>query len=76
LSLCHFRRDLKIAITIFATLCCGLLPAPSMPVRQPGAQVPTSKAGAFPEKLLEGTSHFDLALSLQGDLRGNYGPCG
>jgi hypothetical protein len=30
----------------------------------------------FPEKLLEGAPDFDLAIFLQGDLRGNYGPCG
>lgn len=34
-------------------------------------------AGAeFPESLLEGSPSFNLAILLQGDLRGNFGPCG
>jgi hypothetical protein len=55
---------------------CGLLLVAIVPANEAGAQVPASGTGAFPEKLLEGTAHFDLALSLQGDLRGNFGPCG
>ena len=31
---------------------------------------------AFPEALLEGMSKFNLAILLQGDIRGNFGPCG
>jgi hypothetical protein len=30
----------------------------------------------FPAALLDGDPHFDLAIHLQGDIRGNFGPCG
>jgi hypothetical protein len=39
------------------------------------AQSPAG-AGAFPEALLKGKSPFDAAIFYQGDLRGNFGPCG
>ena len=35
-----------------------------------------SPGDAFPEKLLDGKTPFDLAVFYQGDLRGNFGPCG
>jgi hypothetical protein len=35
-----------------------------------------SAASSFPEKLLEGTPEFNLAILLQSDARGNFGPCG
>jgi hypothetical protein len=65
-----------MAIDFYRIIRLGLLLAASIAPNQSGAQVPASKGGTFPEKLLEGTAHFDLALSLQADLRGNYGPCG
>ena len=70
------ERDLKMVVDLCRILLCGLLLAASVPRYQLGAQSPVSTERAFPEKLLEGTSTFDLAVSLQGDLRGNYGPCG
>lgn len=30
----------------------------------------------FPAALLDGDPNFDLAIHLQGDIRGNFGPCG
>jgi hypothetical protein len=39
-------------------------------------QTPAHTAASFPEKLLEGTPDFNLAILLQGDARGNVGPCG
>lgn len=33
-------------------------------------------AAKFSESLLEGNPNFNLAILLQGDLRGNFGPCG
>ena len=44
----------------------------------PGAlgQSPELVPGVFPEALLDGMARFDLAISYQGDLRGNFGPCG
>ena len=57
-------------------LLCGLLLGSPVPQSRVGAQTPVSGADAFPEKLLDGTARFDVALTLQGDLRGNYGPCG
>jgi len=50
--------------------------ATAIPQWQIGAQVPASKEDVFPGNLLEGTERFDVALTLQADLRGNYGPCG
>jgi hypothetical protein len=35
-----------------------------------------SAPGEFPAKLLEGPENFELAVLLQGDVRGNVGPCG
>ena len=34
------------------------------------------QATQFPDSLLEGNPNFNLAIMLQGDLRGNFGPCG
>jgi hypothetical protein len=39
-----------------------------------GGQLPAG--GSFPEKLLGETSPFHVALFLQGDIRGSFGPCG
>jgi hypothetical protein len=39
-----------------------------------GEQLPAG--GSFPEKLLGDASPFHVALFLQGDIRGNFGPCG
>jgi hypothetical protein len=39
-------------------------------------QTPAGKPGSFPDSLLAGVPKFDLAILLQGDLRGNFGPCG
>jgi hypothetical protein len=33
-------------------------------------------AAGIPESLLDGKPDFNLAVLLQGDLRGSYGPCG
>jgi len=57
-------------------LACGLLLAASVASGQGGAQGQAPDPGTFPEKLLEGTPGFEVALTVQGDLRGNYGPCG
>jgi hypothetical protein len=37
---------------------------------------PAATATVFPVALLEGEPNFTFALMLQGDLRGNVGPCG
>lgn len=65
----------KMVFDFFKILCGALLAAGMFP-NQVSAQMPGSKVGSFPERLLDATDHFDLALTLQGDLRGNYGPCG
>jgi hypothetical protein len=70
------KKVLKMAGNFGRYLLCGLLLATAIPHWQIGAQVPASKEGVFPGDLLEGTERFDVALTLQGDLRGNYGPCG
>jgi len=60
----------------FASICLLLpifligLSVPTIP------QTPAGKSIGFPDKLLEGVSKFDLVMLLQGDLRGNFGPCG
>lgn len=36
----------------------------------------TSAPATFPEDLLKGEPNFSFALLFQGDLRGNFGPCG
>jgi hypothetical protein len=41
-----------------------------------GWQAPAPATTSFPEKLLDGTPDFNLAILLQGDARGNVGPCG
>ena len=51
---------------ILLVLCAAV---PGTPGQQPAA-------AAFPEKLLEGAPDFNVAFLIQGDLRGNYGPCG
>jgi hypothetical protein len=33
-------------------------------------------ASGFPDSLLEGKPEFNLAILLQGDIRGSFGPCG
>jgi hypothetical protein len=42
----------------------------------PSAGFAQTPGDAFPEKVLEGKAPFDLAIFYQGDLRGNFGPCG
>jgi hypothetical protein len=37
---------------------------------------PSAAATVFPAALLDGEPNFSLALMVQGDLRGNVGPCG
>jgi len=39
-------------------------------------QQTTPQGTQFPDGLLEGNPNFNLAIMLQGDLRGNFGPCG
>jgi len=39
-------------------------------------QNPPAPATSFPDALLDGMSTFNLAILLQGDIRGNFGPCG
>jgi len=70
------KKVLKMAGNFGRYLLCGLVLATAIPQWQIGAQVPASKEGVFPGNLLEGTERFDVALTLQADLRGNYGPCG
>jgi hypothetical protein len=57
-------------------LLCALLLTASVASGQVRAQGQAPESGTFPEELLEGTASFDVALTVQGDLRGNYGPCG
>jgi hypothetical protein len=57
-------------------LLCALLLTASVASGQVRAQGQAPVSGTFPAELLEGTASFDVALTVQGDLRGNYGPCG
>jgi hypothetical protein len=52
---------------------CALGLATSRAAAPRAAQAPAS---SFPESLLEGEEVFDFALLMQGDARGNFGPCG
>jgi hypothetical protein len=55
-----------------------LVGVPAVPggTQNAGHAPPPAPAQTFPESYLEGTADFNLALQIQGDLRGNYGPCG
>ncbi len=67
------KQTLGIAALSFllvARFCTASGPA------RPQATAPAAPATTFPEKLLEGEPDFNLAFLIQGDLRGNYGPCG
>jgi hypothetical protein len=59
-------------------LCCFalllLFQAPAM--AQSSGQTSVTLATTFPDKLLEGMKNFNMAILLQGDIRGNFGPCG
>lgn len=72
----YLPRDRKAAVDSCRILLCVFLLAAGVLRGQLPAQVPPPATGRVQAKLLEGTPRFDLALSLQGDLRGNYGPCG
>ncbi len=76
MSLHLLPRPPKVAADLCRIVCCGLLLVVGIASSLLKAQAPAARRGAFPDKLLEGTGDFDLALTLQGDLRGNYGPCG
>lgn len=55
---------------------CGLVLAGAFSQGRSYEQTPHADLRTFPEKILEGTDRFDVALTVQGDLRGNFGPCG
>lgn len=57
-------------------LLCALLLTASVASGQVPVQGQAPQSGTFPAELLEGTASFDVAVTVQGDLRGNYGPCG
>ncbi len=55
-------------------LCCSLqLGLPVGRIASPG-QEPVAQE--FPSELLQGKEEFSIAIDLQGDIRGNVGPCG
>ncbi len=61
--------------THFALVC--LFPAIFIILgRIPVSPQDARPASIFPDSYLEGVAEFDLAIDLQGDLRGNFGPCG
>jgi len=66
--------DRVYATLLLAVIC--LFPQASGQDRPAPAQASAPPATVFPEKLLEGNPQFDLALLFQGDIRGNFGPCG
>ncbi len=76
MSLRLLHRPPKMAADLCRIVCCGLLLVAGTATSRLDAQAPGAKGGVFPDRFLEGTGDFDLALTLQGDLRGNYGPCG
>jgi hypothetical protein len=57
-------------------LLCALLLTVSVASGQVAVQGQAPESGSFPAELLEGTASFDVALTVQGDVRGNFGPCG
>jgi hypothetical protein len=68
----RMKKEFKALLLLLA----GLFAAPGFP-REPQAKAPPPAAAAtFPDAYLAGTADFNLALQIQGDLRGNYGPCG
>ena len=56
----------------FALLLLFQAPA----IAQSSGQAAAAPATIFPDKLLEGMKNFNMAILLQGDIRGNFGPCG
>ncbi len=61
----RFRWVLRVTVAIFFALALA-----------GNGQVKDTLPFPFPEALLDGDAHFDVALHLQGDIRGNVGPCG
>jgi hypothetical protein len=57
-------------------LLCALLLTVSVASGQVAVQGQAPESGSLPAGLLEGTASFDVALTVQGDVRGNFGPCG
>lgn len=60
------KRDVSILLAIVSALTAAI----------GFAQTAAAPAAAFPDALLQGRPVFDLAIFYQGDLRGNFGPCG
>ncbi len=61
------NKNLRLILPCLIAIC-ALCPA--------GAGVQGQVPEGFPAALLQGDDAFDFALLLQGDARGNYGPCG
>lgn len=66
-SLCSLCLRVVLVCLFAAGFLCGYGFAP---------QQVAPPATRFPASLLEGNPSFNLAIMLQGDLRGNFGPCG
>lgn len=62
------------ALALLLAALCAVTPGTAR--QQAPAPPAPAPATTFPEKLLEGEPDFNLAFLIQGDLRGNYGPCG
>lgn len=64
------KNPMTITALYLLSFWAGFLPALN------SAQTPAAAQNVFPEQLLEGNPNFQFALLLQGDARGNVGPCG
>jgi len=45
-------------------------------IAQTPGQTAVAPSNSFPETLLDGAPKFGMVVFYQGDLRGNFGPCG
>ncbi len=65
-------RAFGLWLHCFALLLLFQAPA----LAQSSGQAAVTPATIFPDKLLEGMKNFNMAILLQADIRGNFGPCG
>jgi hypothetical protein len=68
------RMKSQIPIVLCLALASWVVPITSAGFQ--GSLAPAPAPTEVPEELLDGNPNFNLALLIQADLRGNYGPCG